>query len=313
VTNEPGRARRGADAGLPAAARARMAEIRRSRTWGSALGADEFAAIRAVGFEPVGQVLGAAVYNLGYSGGYDCPGPWGPRMAGPEHAVTQVSGRAGAGSFAPLVRALYTARRTAIARMSAECAELGGHGVVGVRLSAGPFLAGGTEFQAIGTAVRVPGAARLRQPFTSDLSGQDFAKLIAKGWVAAGLVLGISVGVRHDDGLTVRQQRWMAGNAELRHTELVNATRHDARNQLRADIQRLGAEGVVIADMSLKISRRGCPVRDKAYDHIAEATVIGTAIVPFARTAQHPGPPSLATLSLDPQRRRAARARARTR
>ena len=62
--------------GLPSAARARMAEIRSSGTWGSALSADEFAAIRSVGFEPVGQVLGAAVYNIGYTGGYSCPGAW---------------------------------------------------------------------------------------------------------------------------------------------------------------------------------------------------------------------------------------------
>ena len=53
-----------------------MAEIRHSGTWGSALSTDEFAAIRSAGFEPVGQVLGAAVYNVGYTGGYACPGAW---------------------------------------------------------------------------------------------------------------------------------------------------------------------------------------------------------------------------------------------
>ena len=61
---------------LPPAARDRLAEIRGSGTWGSALSADEFAAIRGVGFEPVGQVLGACVYNIGYAGGYTCPGGW---------------------------------------------------------------------------------------------------------------------------------------------------------------------------------------------------------------------------------------------
>jgi hypothetical protein len=50
---------------LPAVAEARMAEIRSSGTWGSALTADEFAAVRSVGFEPVGQVFGAAVYSAG--------------------------------------------------------------------------------------------------------------------------------------------------------------------------------------------------------------------------------------------------------
>jgi hypothetical protein len=40
---------------------ARMAEIRASGTWGSALSTAEFAAIKSAGFDPVGQALGAAV------------------------------------------------------------------------------------------------------------------------------------------------------------------------------------------------------------------------------------------------------------
>jgi hypothetical protein len=79
-------------------AEARMAEIRGSGTWGSELTADEFAVIRSVGFEPVGQVLGAAVYNIGYTGGYNCPGPFGDGMVSPDRMVTQVSGRGGQGA-----------------------------------------------------------------------------------------------------------------------------------------------------------------------------------------------------------------------
>ena len=59
--------------GLPPVAQARMAEIKASGTWSSALTTDEFATIKSVGFDPVGQVLGAAVYNIGYRGGYGCP------------------------------------------------------------------------------------------------------------------------------------------------------------------------------------------------------------------------------------------------
>jgi hypothetical protein len=118
-----------------------MAEIRSSGTWGSALTSDEFAAIRSVGFDSVGQVLGAAVYNVGYTGGYNCPGGWsGYGRWGPAPVPgTQVSSRGGYGSFGPLVQTMYEARRAAIGRMTAECAELGGHGVVGVRLSIGSF------------------------------------------------------------------------------------------------------------------------------------------------------------------------------
>ena len=104
---------------LPKAARARLAEIRKSGTWGSALSSDEFAAIRSAGFEPAGQVLGAAVYNIGFTGGYNCPGAWSGYggYAQAYRSVTQVSGQGGYGSFGPLTRAMYRPG----ARPSAGC------------------------------------------------------------------------------------------------------------------------------------------------------------------------------------------------
>jgi uncharacterized protein YbjQ (UPF0145 family) len=294
---------------LPPAAEARMAEIRASGTWGSSLTSDEFAVIRSAGFEAVGQVLGAAVYNVGYTGGYGCPGGWGmsPVGWGPA-ARTQVSSRGGYGSFGPLVDVLYEARRTAIRRMVEECTDLGGHGVVGVRLTIGAFPSGGLEFKAIGTAIRAPGAAPLRTPFTSDLSGQDFAKLVRTGWMPVGLALGISIAARHDDWMTVGQTRWGAGNAEVTgYTELVNDARHDARQQLAKDVRRHGGEGVVIADMDLRVRERECPAQEGRRDHIVEATTIGTAIVRYSTHAPRREGSSLAIMSLDPHRRQAAR------
>ena len=64
-------------------------------------------------------------------------------------------------------------------RMAAECAALGGHGVVGVQLSGGALPLSGLDFTAADTAVRARGAAHgQRALFTCDISGQDFAKLI---------------------------------------------------------------------------------------------------------------------------------------
>ena len=307
----------GPDRKLPPAAEARLAEIRHSGTWSSALSADEFAAIRSTGFEPVGQVLGAAIYNIGYTGGYGCPaygasygfGPLGGYGGGLYSSVTATSGGGTLGSYAPLVRTMYQARRQAIGRMTAECKELGGHGVVGVKLTIGSFPAGGLEFKAIGTAVRAPGGVRLREPFTSDLTGQDFAKLILAGWVPVGLVLGISVGARHDDWATVSQTRWAAGNTEVSgYTDLVNATRHDARHQLEQDVARHGADGVVLQQMDIRVGEHECPVQEGRRDHVLEATIIGTAIAHFGRK-RGPVKPPLAIMSLDPQRRQAARVR----
>ena len=295
-----------------------MAEMKASGTWSSALSTDEFAAIRSVGFEPVGQVLGAAVYNVGYRGGYGCPSyayfgsysrfttGWGGYQG-----TTSVSSSGSGASYGPLVQTMYAARRAAIGRMVAECAQLGGHGVVGVSLTMGHFAAGGLEFKAIGTAVRAPGAMPLKHPFTSDVSGQDFAKLIGDGAVPVGLALGISIGARHDDWLTRNQSsRWISGNTEVSgYTDLINKTRHDARDQLRQDVRDLGADGVVIQSMDMRVGEHECPAQEGARDHIAEMTIVGTAITHFATSSRAAERPSLAILSLDPQRRQAARVR----
>jgi len=290
----------------------RIAAARDSGTWGSALTTGEFAAIRGVGFEPVGQVYGAAVYAARSASWYSCPGTQGATGGGtPARSGTQVSGRDGSGSYGQLVQAMYQARHAAIDRMVAECTQLGGHGVVGVRLSRGSFRLGGVEFTAIGTAVRASDAAHSRRPpFTSDVSGQDFAKLITNGWVPAGLALGISIGSRHDDWATTRQTRWSSGNVEVAGwTELVNESRHDARRQLESDVQLLGADGVVIAAMLMQVRERECPSSVGRRDHIVEATLIGTAITRFSRAAQRPAGLALAVMSLDPRRRQAARIR----
>jgi uncharacterized protein YbjQ (UPF0145 family) len=183
--------------------------------------------------------------------------------------------------------------------------------VVGVRLSRGPFSLGGAQFTALGTAVRAPGTAQGQPvPFTAEVSGQDFAKLIMAGWVPAGLVLGISIGSRHDDRKTARQARWGSGNAEVAGwTELVSQSRHDARRQLENDVKRLGAEGVVIATMEMRVRERDCPETVGRRDHIVEATLTGTAIARFSRAGQRRDAPALAIMSLDPQRRQAARVR----
>jgi uncharacterized protein YbjQ (UPF0145 family) len=200
------------------------------------------------------------------------------------------------------------ARHTAVGRMITECAGLGGHGVVGVRLSRESLPIGGPQFTALGTAVRAPGAAhRLPVPFTCEVSGQDFAKLIMAGWVPAGLALGISIGSRHDDRETGRQARWGSGNAEVAGwTELVTQSRHDARRQLENDVQRLGAEGVVIATMQMRVRERDCPESVGRHDHIVEATLTGTAVARFSRAGQPHDSPALAIMRVNPYRRQGA-------
>ncbi|WP_406210225.1 YbjQ family protein [Kitasatospora sp. NBC_01560] len=282
------------DAGPPGTAAIGTAGPRAANTWDSTLSAEELAAVEGVGFDPVGQVLGTAVFNLGYTGVWGCPGAWSA-----EDGVKAPSS-AWDSSYAPLVRTLYAARRLALARAVAECAALGGDGIVGVRLRAEEFPAGGLEFTAWGTAVRARSRIRPRLPFTSHLSGQDFAKLLHSGWVPTGLALGIALAIRHDDWRTSRRIRWTAGNQEIDgYTLLINHVRHDARNRLALDAAKHGGDGVVLDEVELTVRESECPAFGYARDLGAEAVLVGTSITRFGRSGRPAGPGPLTIMRLE--------------
>lgn len=164
--------------------------------------------------------------------------------------------------------------------MRAECAALGGDGVVAIRLTIAPFLRSPyvVEFSAIGTAVRSRGTVHLDRPFLSDLSGQSLAKLMGVGYMPVDLVLGFAYEVRSpnfvsDDSLAVVNAR----NAEVPgYTELANRARARARQRLTGEVKDAGADGVIATGVELH-------VREDM--HVARARVLGTALARFGHTA----------------------------
>ena len=278
-----------------------MAELAgRGVPWGSVLSVDGFAAIRSIGFEPVGQVFGAAVYPLTACAAVSCPGATGyyePRDT-PE-VVTGVLGPA-----ARIAQALYDGRQTAIDRMTGECSDLGGHGIVGVSLQVteipgDSFTVGTVEFKVIGTAVRANGCTPPPQPFTTELSGQDFAKLLMGGWVPVWIALGISVAGLHDTLVTTNSGPWGMGNAEVpTYTDLTVHVRQDARSRLEQTVRGLGADGVVLSAMTLHVRSDQCRTHPPGTDYFAEAFMTGTAVARFSDLPQAAQLPSLAVLPL---------------
>jgi len=304
--------------GLPPAAAERMAAARGSGTWTSALSTGEFAAIRSAGFEPVGQVMGSAVFRIGrssqYWGYHDCRFPgagyrMGSRAGGPVPLTVSGTG----GPSAALVAVFDQARRTALERMTAECRALGGDGVVSAELTMVPFVAQPhcLEFTVVGTAVRAGGAPRPRSPFTSHLDGQGFAKLLGAGWVPVELLVGMSIGVRHDDYRT-RSQAYSWRNGEMTGwSDLVHAVRSDARRQLQLQGARRGGDAVIMADSRLRVWTESCQVsrnrnNSEQEDHIVESTMVGSTIARF-RARRQPSP----TLSVLPLGDRGERLRRR--
>jgi uncharacterized protein YbjQ (UPF0145 family) len=208
------------------------------------------------------------------------------------------------GPASRIAQALVEGYMTAIGRMTKECSDLDGHGIVGTSLRVtenpgGDFTPATIEFKAIGTAVRGRGGPPLARPFTSEVSGQDFAKLLTDGWAPAGIVLGIGVAGLHDTLVTTSSGPWGTGNAEVpSYTGLVASARQDARSRLEETVRGLGAEGAVVSAMTLRVRSEDCHAHLAAADHFVQALITGTAVSRFAgRHAPAPSP-SLTVLPL---------------
>src|SRR5579862_7417724 len=144
----------------------------------SDLSVSEYVLLGEAGFEPLGFVVGSSIYHIGIQ-----VARWG------QNQELQV-----------LTQAMYNAREFAMSRMEAEAEHLGADGIVGVALRMQAYVWGQDvlEFLATGTAVRSIGSAGAhRAPdgraFSSDLSAQDFFRLIAAGAVPVSFVLGTCV------------------------------------------------------------------------------------------------------------------------
>lgn len=262
--------------GLPPAAVERLTRAKRSGVRTSLLSAPSAAGVKAVGLEPVGEVMGCVVLST----------------------VSQYRSFTGyrynLDSYArPYLEALHGGYNTALERLRAEARALGADGVVDIRLSLNS-LGQAEEFLAMGTAVRAQSMTRPKSLFTTDLSGSDVAKLMLAGWVPrqvewAGAANAIYTGIG-----TQAQTSFYAGNVEVdSYTRLVNHVRADARTRFRDMVRRAGAEGGIVNRMTLSTWEPGEQVV------AALASVYGTAIAQFHRGTAAPA----GTLTIMPLRR----------
>ena len=256
----------GAVAQIPEDAMRRLAAMRPGQPtalFTSDLSVNEFLLVREAGFRPLGLVLGSSIYHVGFQAR-----SWSQNQ-----------------ELDKLTAAMYHARELAMTRMEAEADALGADGVVAVRLEIefkefGSDLA---EFVAIGTAVKAdpnipaPAGSTWRnhrgQPFTSDLSGQDFWTLIQAGYAPRGLVMGTCVyHIAH-------QRFWqtmgnIGQNVELpQFTEALYDARELAMSRMQAEAEQLQAEGIVGVQLLSLPHRWG--------GHTTEFFAIGTAVSPL--------------------------------
>ena len=242
--------------GIPEAGRGRLEQNKRG-LFTSDLSVAEFLLINEAGFDPLGLVVGSSIYHIGF----------------------QQSRWSKSEEMQVLSEAMYTARELAMTRMEEEADQLGADGIVGVRLDIGRYEWGENmaEFIAIGTAIKHRGGELHRapngRPFTSDLSGQDFATLLRAGYRPVGLVMGTCVYHMAQQGF---RQMWrnIGQNTEIpQYTQGVYDARELAMGRMQAEARAHRAEGIVGVQLNEFNHVWGY--------HTTEFFAIGTAVRPL--------------------------------
>ncbi len=248
----------GSLAGIPESGRERIERMKQEVARGfftSDLSVNEFVLVKQSGFEPLGLVLGSSIYHIGF-----------------QQAMWNQSQELGV-----LTQAMYHARELAMTRMEEEADQLGADGIVGVRLDIGRYEWGAdlAEFIAVGTAVKHRGGELHRapngRPFTSDLSGQDFATLLRAGYRPVGLVMGNCVYHVGRQGMLASLKQ-LGRNVEMpNYTQALYEARELAMERLQREADELEANGIVGARIVERSHGWG--------SHVIEFFAIGTGVV----------------------------------
>jgi uncharacterized protein YbjQ (UPF0145 family) len=273
--------------GIPLAASERLDEYRRQggRFFTSDLSVSELALSRAAGFRPLTQVMGSCFYRTGWQN-Y----PW-SGLGGPGASL----GQGQTFELEQQTSAWNEARRLALARLSEEARRAGADAVVGVRLRRRhhDWAAGVIEFVVIGTAVRSERYDLGDEPALSNLSGQDFSKLVRHGFWPVGLVAGSTVAYVASGWAQQFNRGW--GSARLRNQEMPDYTQgiYDARalavERLTRQAHALHAHGIVgvtFERSQREVERRGG--NTSFTDLIIEMHLLGTAVIELERRQDPP-------------------------
>lgn len=243
----------------------------------SDLSVAEYVLLGEAGFDPLGFVVGSSIYHIGLQ-----LARWGQSQ-----------------ELGMLTQAMYSARELAMTRMRAEAEQLGADGVVGVQLRMQAYAWGQDvlEFLATGTAVRARGGPGVHRspdgrPFSSDLSAQDFYRLLVGGSVPVAFVLGTCVyHIAHQSVMQSLRQSMV--NQEMAvFTQGVYEARELALARMQAEATDAGARGIVGVEVV---------VNNHVWaEHATEFLATGTAVRPLAPEHRPAGAPTPTfTLGMD--------------
>ncbi|HVB26012.1 MAG TPA: heavy metal-binding domain-containing protein [Ktedonobacteraceae bacterium] len=222
--------------GLPLNAQRRLQEevAAGHPLFSSDLSTKEFSLTRSLGYQPLSQVMGSSIYQVGWQ--YTRNYTYNTRFS--ERTV--------------LTQAHQHAAQLALSRLDQEASLLKAHGVIGVRLNTRGYEWGQNmiEYTAIGTAIKLPNTPLPAHPFLSDLSGQEFWTLIQAGYYPVGIAFGYcSYYVQLGSNYTNQLKGWYRGgtyNQEIApFSQGIYDSRHLAEQRVIEMAKRFNAFGVV--------------------------------------------------------------------
>ncbi len=244
----------------------------------SDLEVSEWSALARIGVKPITQVMGSAIYHVGWQPTY-------------YNVPTEVR---------VLSDAYNECRRLALGRLLEEARTCGADAVVGVRIDQGAhdWAPGAVEFIALGTGVRLPAAMRDPGANTvlSDLTGQEFVQLCQAGVRPVGIAAHTSVHYVPASGQTqMAQSGWGSSwaNQELvDFSQGVYEAREKAMGFVTAQVRELGGDGII--GVELREFSRTHAVRRAMYEsRDLEVTfhAMGTVVREDSTLASDPAPP----------------------
>jgi uncharacterized protein YbjQ (UPF0145 family) len=251
-----------AQGGLPIRAQRRIYETHAPGArpmFTSTLSPTESVVAKMTGLEPVSQVMGSSVYHVGYKGYVDT---W------------------GGGELQQLTMAYENARSRALSRMQQEAALLRAHAVVDVKFLARDYDWADEmiEFTAVGTAVRIQGAAPPQQPALTLLRADELWKLHRAGYWPVAIAMGNCF--------------WYAPHADCfgegsfysselpAHTQASTSARDLAIERFRQFARHFDAHGVVGVRVERNGSDHEWEVNDTQHTSFSlDLVVMGTAVV----------------------------------
>ena len=203
----------------------------------SDLSVADFALCDQLGLEPLAQVMGSSIYQVGYESS-----PWSPALGG--GFVFEMEA---------LSQAWNEVRDRALGRLAEEATRAGADAVIGVdvRTGAHDFAEGAIEQMVIGTAVRhTRDHERPAAPVLTELSVADYAKLLTARVEPLGIVawssvffVGASYSTQMMSGIG---SLGFTQNQELpEFTQGIYSAREIAVGRLTEQAVRLDASGVI--------------------------------------------------------------------